>query len=89
MNEVTGKSSLALKDRAELTMDGIGDVISFDETEIYLHTGSGKLLIEGAGLHITTLDVASGKMKVEGLVTALTYNDRDNSKKGGLFSRGK
>ena len=74
MNEVTGKSSLALKDRAELTMDGIGDVISFDETEIYLQTGSGKLLIEGAGLHITTLDVASGKMKYEDLLEWIIEN---------------
>ena len=59
MNEESGKSSLALKDRAELVMDGIGDVISFDETEIYLQTNSGKLLIEGTGLHITTLGVES------------------------------
>ena len=88
MNETTGKSSLSLKDRAELTLDGINDVISFDDSEIYLQTESGKLLIEGSGLHITTLDVASGKMKVDGLITAMTYNDRDNSKKGGLFSRG-
>ena len=89
MNETTGKSSLSLKDRAELTLDGINDVISFDDSEIYLQTESGKLLIEGTRLHIPTLYKKKKKMKVDGLITAMTYNDRDNSKKGGLFSRGK
>lgn len=80
-------TSLSLKDRAVLTLEGVEDVISFDEMSVYLITGNGNLLIEGTGLHITTLDVSNGSMKIEGFVRAMLYNDKEAGKKGGLFSK--
>ncbi|MBQ9511011.1 MAG: YabP/YqfC family sporulation protein [Clostridia bacterium] len=85
--EQNGKSTITLKNREALTLDGIEDVVSFDENAIYLITSAGKLIIEGSGLHISSLDVSSGNMTVEGYVTAMIYNDRDKTKKNGLFSR--
>ena len=62
------KASLVLYQRKRLNLAGIEDVVSFDELSIYLVTENGNLLIEGTDLHITTLDVASGHMTVEGTV---------------------
>lgn len=88
MNEQqTGKSQINIKNREEISLDGIEDVVSFDENAIYLITAAGKLIIEGSGLHITSLDVASGNMMISGYITALSYSDRETSKKQGLFSR--
>ena len=86
-NETSGYSAITIKNREEILLDGIEDIVSFDENSIYLITSAGKLVIEGSGLHISSLDVSSGKMTVDGYVTALMYNDRDKSKKIGLFSR--
>lgn len=80
-------TSLSLKNREILTLSGIEDVISFDEMSVYLVTGNGNLLIEGTGLHITTLDVSAGNMTIEGFVRSMVYNDKESTKKGGFFAK--
>ena len=81
------KASLILYQRKLLHLGGIEDVISFDELSIYLVTENGNLLIEGTDLHITTLDVASGHMTVEGMIRSMIYNDKESGKKEGFFAR--
>lgn len=82
------KASLVLWNRKILNLTNIEDVVSFDELNIYLITkDNGNLLIEGNDLHITTLDVASGNMTVEGTIGAMIYNDKELRKKDGFFSR--
>ena len=81
------ETSLALKNREILNLTGIEDVISFDEMSVYVVTGNGNLLIEGTGLHITTLDVSNGNMTVEGFIRSMLYNDKETTKKGGFFSK--
>ena len=73
-------TSLSLKNREILTLSGIEDVISFDEMSVYLVTGNGNLLIEGTGLHITTLDVSAGNMTIEGFIRSMFYNDKEIAK---------
>ena len=87
METTETKASLVLYQRKTLSLCGIEDVISFDELNIYLITENGNLLIEGTDLHITTLDVASGNMTVEGMIRSIIYNDKDNRKKENIFSR--
>lgn len=86
INEI--QASLVLWDRKKLNLTGIEDVVSFDELNVYLITKeNGNLLIEGNDLHITTLDVASGNMTVEGTICSMIYNDKESKKKESLFSR--
>ena len=81
------KASLVLYQRKRLNLAGIEDVVSFDELSIYLVTENGNLLIEGTDLHITTLDVDSGHMTVEGTIRSMIYNDKESGKKEGFFAR--
>lgn len=87
MDTNENKASLVLYQRKALHLCGIQDVISFDELNIYLITQNGNLLIEGTDLHITTLDVPSGNMTVEGSINSIIYNDKETKKKEGFFSR--
>lgn len=80
-------AEITLWERKRLLLENIEDVISFDDLSIYLITKFGNLLIEGSELHITTLDVQSGKMMVEGLICSILYNDKDSKKKDGFFSK--
>ena len=85
-NEV--KASIVLWNRNLLNLTDINDVVSFDELNIYLITkNNGNLLIEGNDLHITTLDIASGNMTVEGTICSMIYNDKESKKKDSFFSR--
>ena len=87
METIENKASLVLYQRKTMQLCGIEDVVSFDELNIYLVTEYGNLLIEGTDLHITTLDVASGNMTVEGMIRSMIYNDKETKKKDGFFSR--
>lgn len=80
-------AALVLWERKLLELSGIVDVISFDELSVYLVTDKGNLLIEGTELHITTLDVASGHMTIEGAIRSMIYNDKETKRKDGFFSK--
>lgn len=76
-----------MEDRALLSVTGVRDVASFNEREISLTTDAGALVVEGAGLHITRLDLDSGQIAVEGEIGALVYEEDIPERKTGLFSR--
>ena len=77
---------VVLEDREQLTVSGVEEVESFDESAILLTTAQGELEIQGEGLHIEKLSLDGGDLKVEGLVTALLYQSRSRER-GGLLSR--
>ncbi len=76
--------SLSLTGRKELTLEGVQHVETFDETEIVLKTCMGTLILKGEGLHITSLNLETGKLAAEGFFTALIYQEgREKGKAGG------
>lgn len=76
---------LMLEDRQRLTVSGVSDVDSFDETTIVVYTDMGELTVKGENLHISRLNVETGDLKVEGHIQALTYSEP--TQRGGFFSR--
>ena len=81
------KHSLTLKGREKLTLEGILEVISFDEGAVVLNTALGTLTVEGKDLHVTKLLLDCGELAVEGHISALVYSERLEKAKGGLFKR--
>ena len=61
------------------------EVERFDETTIVLSTTLGELIVRGQDLHIETLSLGGGDLKVEGTVEALTF--QDETPRGGFFAR--
>ena len=74
-----------MEDRAKLSVTGVEDVISFDETEIITRTAQGNLIIRGTGLHIGKLTLDSGEVSVDGMVRELCYEEA--APVGGFWSR--
>lgn len=81
---VSHKVSIAERRRLEIT--GVEEVESFDENTIIMSTSQGDLTVRGEGLHIETLSLDGGALKVEGTVESLTYEDRAEDR-GSLWSR--
>lgn len=87
--------SLWVVDRSEITVKGVTDVHSFDETFVDLDTSAGRLTLEGRGLHVTVLDTKNGVVSVTGTLTGLLYDDAasgphaptDGRKEKGRLSR--
>ena len=66
---------LCLNERRELTMTGVTEVVSFDESTVILHTGLGTLVIQGQQLQLKTLSLDGGQVAVDGSISALAYEE--------------
>lgn len=66
---------LALDERKRLTVTGVTEVISFDETAVVLRTSMGTLLVQGRELQLKTLSLDGGQMAVDGTVSTLIYEE--------------
>lgn len=75
---------LALKGRQKLTVTGVSEVVSFDETAVVLQTGMGILMVHGQGLQLKELSVEGGQTCVEGSISALVYEE---PRQGGWLRR--
>lgn len=71
---------LTLTNRERIRTTGVQQVVSFDEQEIVLETGIGNLILKGDGMHITHLDLTSGELIVEGLITSLEFSEERGKK---------
>ena len=66
---------LTLNDRRQLTMTGVCEVISFDDTVVILRTTMGTLTVQGSQLQLKTLSLDGGQVAVDGTVCALSYEE--------------
>ena len=78
--------NVILEDRKNLSVTGVNDVDSFDETTIVAYTDMGEMTIKGNSLHVTKLSVETGELQIEGDVIAVMYTN-DSRKQGGFFSK--
>jgi len=79
--------SLQLTNRETLALDGINDVVSFDDSCLLLQSALGLLTIDGEELHIVKLSVESGELIVAGKICGIYYVDRTVKKSGGFFGK--
>lgn len=75
---------LTLNERKSLTMTGVTEVVTFDETAVILRTALGTLVVQGKDLQLKTLSPEGGQVSVAGTVTALIYEE---PRSGGFFRR--
>ena len=84
--QATKEQSLQLVNRKSLTLTGISDVISFDETLVNLSCADAVMSVEGEGMRVVRMDVDSGELTLEGKINAVSYVDR-RPHKSGLFGK--
>ena len=82
MAEVQLPHKLTLNGRSSLSMTGVTEVVSFDDTTVILKTTLGTLVVQGRELQLKTLSVEGGQVAVEGLVSALIYEEPRQQKGG-------
>lgn len=66
---------LSLNERKQLTMTGVTEVVSFDETAVVLRTALGTLEVQGQELQLKTLSIDGGQVAVDGSISALIYEE--------------
>ena len=86
MPRMEGAHHVILEGREQLSVSGVEEVESFDESAIVMSTTRGTLVIRGEDLHIEKLSLDGGDLRVEGMVDSLTYED-DGGVRGGFLAR--
>lgn len=74
----TTNSTLTLTNRENLSLSGITEILSSSETEISAKLNQDKILIQGANLRITKLDVTTGIIETTGTVNSIKFNSNKN-----------
>lgn len=66
---------LTLDQREELSMTGVAEVVSFDDSAVVLKTNLGTLTVLGQELVLKTLSVEGGQVAVSGHISSLVYEE--------------
>ncbi|MBR2309971.1 MAG: sporulation protein YabP [Oscillospiraceae bacterium] len=85
MDNLQFPHKLTLNERSKLTLSGVTEVVSFDDTAVSLHTAMGDLEIQGQELKLKSLSPESGQLEVTGHICALFYEEPRSA--GGFWSR--
>ncbi len=85
-NKIIAPHNLFLEDRKKLSLTGVTDVDSFDESTIIAYTDYGELTISGTNLHIAKLNIEAGELSVDGNIVSMTYIDQA-PKSTGFFGK--
>ena len=78
-------TSLTVKERNKINLNGIMNVMSFDESYVTLETNEGRICIEGEGLKIESLSQNGGEIQITGRVNGVFYSKEKRGK--GAFYR--
>lgn len=81
----TGPHNFSLKNRRLLEMDGVKEVVSFNEMKVVLQTNQGVVDLKGKDLNIQKLNLDDGSIRIEGFILAIEYSDRVTKK--GIMNR--
>ena len=65
--------NLILENRAKLSVSAVSDVESYDDKRIVLRVGESRLIIEGSGLKINSVNVEDGEAAITGLIDSCEY----------------
>ena len=66
---------LQLNERRQLTMTGVTEVVSFEDSAVVLQTSLGTLIVQGRELQLKTLSLEGGQVAVDGTISSLVYED--------------
>ena len=84
MEEVQFPHKLTLNERKSLTMSGVTEVVSFEETAVVMKTTLGLLTVQGQDLKLKTLSLDGGQVAVDGQICAMVYEE---PRETGLWQR--
>ena len=72
--------SISVTDRKNIVISGVKKLNSFDDSEFFIETIMGHIIIKGESLELLKLDTFQGNLSIKGKINSFNYLD-SNSKK--------
>lgn len=79
--------NITLSARERLSVSGIREIVSFDESGVSVRTLCGDLIIDGEGMHISVLNIEKGELELQGKINGISYADLGEGDRRTLLSR--
>ncbi len=73
--------NIHIEDRNRISISGVEQVDSFNETTILLSTIKGELSIKGEELNISKLNLDDGSVKISGMINSISYISKEGAPK--------
>jgi len=65
--------NIIMENRAKISISGVENAESYNESEVVLHTSKGILIIRGDSMSLSKLNLDSGEITVAGHICVLEY----------------
>lgn len=78
---------ISIDGRERTYIEGVEEVMGFDEESVRLRSSKGELYIEGKDLRVDTLDTERGVVAVVGRLNGLYYASEEKDEKRGFLAR--
>ena len=70
-----------------MIIEGVTEIVSFDEKDVVLKTQCGDMAIEGCDLKIAVLEIDAGIVVLSGTVSGVYYSNEQNKEKRSFVKR--
>lgn len=81
INNVSLSHNITLTERKNVVLTGIKKLNSFDNTEFFIDSVMGSIIIKGEGLELINLDTYSGKLSIKGKIDSIIYLESSKKNK--------
>lgn len=72
--------SVNINDRKSIVVLGVKKLNSFDDSEFFVETVMGHMLIKGENLELLKLDTFQGNLSIKGKINSINYLESNNKK---------
>ena len=81
-DKVLLEHKVTIENRKAMTVSGVGQVVSYDEYRIVLHTDYGTLIIRGRDLVAGEISSATNTLKLTGRIETIPYKAAKDKSEG-------
>lgn len=84
-NQPAMPQNIILEGRKKLSVSGVEDIDSFDESSAVIFTNLGLIEVKGSDIHMNKLNLESGEIVLEGNFDSFVYPDENAGKQRKKF----
>ena len=78
---------IILNSREKVRINGVKEILNFDENNVNVKTVCGELSIEGENIHINVLNIEKGDLEMHGKINGINYYDTVEKDHRSLLSK--